>query len=80
MFDPSITLSKLPVDTYRKLQVEAERNGRSLEDEAIARLKLSFNPGGVRFGVLRGKLGVAPDFSEPLSENELDAWEGRDHR
>jgi len=80
MFDPSITLSNLPVDTYRKLQAEAERNGRSLEDEAILRLKLSLNPGGVRFGILKGKLGTAPDFSEPLGEDELDAWEGRDRR
>lgn len=77
MPDPTITLSGLPRDTYRRLQAEAARNGRSLEDEAVMRLRLSLDSGGVRFNVLGGRLGTAPDFSEPLSDDELDAWEGR---
>lgn len=28
-----------------------------------------------RFGVLRGIISIGPEFSEPLSEQELAAWE-----
>jgi len=80
MFDPSVTLSNLPIETYRQLQAEAQRNGRTMEDEAVERLKQSLGEGGVRFGTMKGKLGNAPDFSEPMTEDELAAWEGRDFR
>lgn len=29
-----------------------------------------------RFGILAGKLGAVPDFLEPMSEEDLAAWEG----
>ena len=29
-----------------------------------------------RFGILAGKVGTVPDFLEPMSEEELAAWEG----
>ena len=32
---------------------------------------------GFRLGVLKGKAGPPPDFLEPMSEDELRAWEGR---
>ena len=32
---------------------------------------------GFRLGVLKGKVGTPPDFLEPMSEEELRAWEGR---
>ena len=32
---------------------------------------------GFRLGVLKGKVGTSPDFLEPMSEEELCAWEGR---
>jgi antitoxin (DNA-binding transcriptional repressor) of toxin-antitoxin stability system len=30
-----------------------------------------------KFGLLEGKVGTVPDFFEPLSEEDLEAWEGR---
>jgi prevent-host-death family protein len=33
---------------------------------------------GFRFGLLEGKVGPPPDFFEPMSEEELALWEGRD--
>jgi antitoxin (DNA-binding transcriptional repressor) of toxin-antitoxin stability system len=33
--------------------------------------------GGVKFGVLEGKVGSVPDFLEPMSEEDLALWEGR---
>ncbi|WP_298938250.1 type II toxin-antitoxin system prevent-host-death family antitoxin [uncultured Ruegeria sp.] len=30
-----------------------------------------------KLGVLEGKVGNPPDFLEPLSTEELDAWEGK---
>jgi prevent-host-death family protein len=32
---------------------------------------------GFRLGLLEGRVGTPPDFLEPLSEEELAAWEGR---
>ncbi len=29
-----------------------------------------------KFGLLKGKLGDVPDFLEPMSEEDLAAWEG----
>ncbi len=31
---------------------------------------------GFRLGTLQGKLGTPPDFLEPMSEEDLSAWEG----
>ena len=30
-----------------------------------------------RIGLLKGKLGTAPDFLEPMAQGDLDLWEGR---
>lgn len=29
-----------------------------------------------KFGLLEGKVGTVPDFFEPMSEEDLSAWEG----
>jgi prevent-host-death family protein len=44
--------------------------------EPIAKL-VPFQPPPTRrqFGALRGVIGVGPDFFEPLSEQDLAAWE-----
>ncbi len=78
MFDPStpITIRNLPPEMRLELVREAERNARSLDDEVVARLRASLRGGGVRLGILKGQLGTAPDFTEPLSEDDLAAWEG----
>ena len=31
-----------------------------------------------KFGVLAGKLGLTPDFLEPLPDEDLALWEGRE--
>ena len=33
-------------------------------------------PGAFKIGLLKGKLGNAPDFFEPMEESDLDLWEG----
>lgn len=33
-----------------------------------------------KIGILKDKLGTAPDFLEPLSADELAAWEGPEQR
>ena len=33
------------------------------------------SPSKRRFGALRGRIGVGPEFFEPLPEQELAAWE-----
>ena len=33
-------------------------------------------PGAFRIGLLKGKLGIGPDFFEPMRESDLDPWEG----
>ena len=32
---------------------------------------------GFRLGVVKGRLDTSPDFHEPLSDDELRAWEGQ---
>ena len=60
--------------------IEAALRG---EDVVIARGKkpvvrlVPLPQSGFRFGVLKGKVGTPPDFLEPMSEDELRAWEGR---
>lgn len=36
---------RLPGDLYERLKAEAERSGRSLNGEIVARLEASFEPG-----------------------------------
>jgi prevent-host-death family protein len=31
---------------------------------------------GFKFGILAGKVGTPPDFLEPMSQADLDSWEG----
>jgi prevent-host-death family protein len=32
--------------------------------------------GAFKVGLLKGKLGIGPDFFEPMEEDDLDLWEG----
>ena len=46
------------------------------DDVAVARLVLIEQPSQPRrFGSMRGKVHVGPEFFEPLPEEELKAWE-----
>ena len=35
-------------------------------------------PKAFKFGILKDKVGTVPDFFEPMSEEDLALWEGRD--
>ena len=62
--------------------IEAVRNGEEVvitEDGApVVRMEIATRS-GFRFGLLAGILkGPIPDFTEPMGEDELALWEGRD--
>ena len=49
------------------------------EGEPPLRDNMTSTPGSPkerRLDILKGKFTVGPEFSEPLPEDELDAWEG----
>ena len=58
---------------------EVERGGEVVitrDDRPIARLVLVEQPARPRrFGSMKGKIHVGPEFFEPLPEEELKAWE-----
>jgi prevent-host-death family protein len=45
------------------------------DGKPVAKLVPVARPGKRRFGALRGKLGIGPEFFAPLSEDELKSWE-----
>lgn len=68
----------------------AEANLTELIDAALAGKEVVIDTGGAKsvqivpvetrkpfkFGLLEGKVGDLPDFFEPMSEEDLAAWEG----
>ena len=65
------TLSQLIADVEAGEEVVISR-GR----EPVVRLVPARGaPSKRRFGALAGKVGLGPDFFEPLPADELDAWE-----
>ena len=45
-------------------------------DKPVVRL-VALPQGGFKLGLMQGKIKTCPDFLEPLSEGDLDLWEGR---
>lgn len=64
-------LSKLIEAALRGEEVVIARGSRP-----VVRL-VPLPQSGFRLGVMKGKLDTSPDFHEPMSEDELRAWEGR---
>ncbi len=64
--------------------VEAAQSGQEVVlmdgGRAVAKIVALEQPKKAPFkiGILEGKLGEIPDFLEPMSEEELSLWEGRD--
>ena len=46
--------------------------------QPVAKLVPLRKPGKRKFGSLKGKIKIGPEFFDPLPEEELRAWEGRD--
>lgn len=70
--DAQTNLSKL---------IEAVQNGEEViivkDDKPVARL-VPFAEPKFKFDILKGKVkGPIPDFLEPMSEEDLQLWEGR---
>jgi antitoxin (DNA-binding transcriptional repressor) of toxin-antitoxin stability system len=45
-------------------------------DKPVVRL-VALPQGGFKLGLMQGKIKTCPNFLEPLSEGDLDLWEGR---
>jgi antitoxin (DNA-binding transcriptional repressor) of toxin-antitoxin stability system len=46
--------------------------------EHVAKLVPIRKKGKRKFGALKGKIKIGPEFFEPLPEDELRLWEGKD--
>jgi prevent-host-death family protein len=46
-------------------------------DTPVVKL-VPLKPSKFKIGILEGRLGKGPDFFEPMSEEDLALWEGRD--
>lgn len=68
--DAKTRLSQLIADVENGDEVIIQRG-----DTPVAKLVKVEKPKR-KFGILNGKLGKAPDFLEPMSEDELRLWEG----
>ena len=66
--------------TYLSKLIESALRGEdvviAMDGKPVARL-VPLPLSGFRLGVLKSKVGAPPDFLEPMSEEELRAWEGR---
>lgn len=67
------TLSQLVAEVEAGEEVVIARG-----KEPIIKLVLLQKKGKRKFGSMKGKIKIGPEFFEPLPEEELRAWEGRD--
>jgi prevent-host-death family protein len=73
IYEAKTRLSQLVDEAAAGRDVVVSRNGKPLA--RITRLHSARRP--VRFGVLRGKVSVPPDFDAPLPDDVLASFEGR---
>jgi antitoxin (DNA-binding transcriptional repressor) of toxin-antitoxin stability system len=67
------TLSQLIAEVQAGEEVVIARG-----KEPIVKLVLLKKKGKRKFGAMKGKIKIGPEFFEPLPEEELRAWEGDD--
>jgi prevent-host-death family protein len=67
------TLSQLIADVEAGEEVIIARG-----KEPVAKIVPILKRGKRKFGSMRGKAKVGPEFFDPLPEEELRAWEGED--
>lgn len=73
IYDAKTRLSQLVDQAAAGEDVVVSRNGKPL----VRITQLHAPKQRVRFGVLKGKLVVPPDFDAPLTDDERAAFEGR---
>lgn len=73
IYEAKTRLSQLVDKAASGEDVVVSRNGKPLV--RITQLKEQKRP--VRFGVLKGKIKIGPDFDDPLPDDILAAFEGR---
>lgn len=67
------TLSQLIADVEAGEEVIIARG-----KQPVARIVPIAKAGKRKFGSMKGKIKIGPEFFEPLPEEELRAWEGED--
>lgn len=76
----TVTIHKAKT-TLSQLIAEVEAGGEVViarGKKPIIKLVLLHSVGKRKFGSMKGKIKIGPEFFEPLPEEELRAWEGRD--
>lgn len=73
IYDAKTRLSQLVDKAASGEDVVVSRNGKPL----VRITRLSAPKRRIKFGVLKGKIKVAPDFDAPLPDEVLAAFEGR---
>lgn len=65
--------------THLSKLIEAAQRGEEViiakGNKPVVRL-VPIVQGAFKTGLLKGKLGISPDFLEPMTEENLDMWEG----
>jgi prevent-host-death family protein len=73
IYDAKTRLSQLVDRAASGEDVVVSRNGKPL----VRITRLESPKRRIKFGVLKGKVSIAPDFDAPLPESVLAAFEGR---
>jgi plasmid stability protein len=74
---PSLTLKDIPKRLHQQLRERAERNRRSLSQEAIACLEQVVATEPVDAAALLAKVRALRAGIKPLPHHEIDAWINR---
>lgn len=74
---PSLTLKDIPKRLHQRLRERAERNRRSLSQEAIACLERAVAAEPVEVDVLLARARALRAGIKPVPHDEIDAWINR---
>lgn len=74
---PSLTLKDIPKRLHQQLRERAERNRRSLSQEAIACLEQAVATKAIDPDVLLAKVRAMRAGIKPVPHHEIDAWINR---
>lgn len=76
----TVTIHKAKT-TLSQLVAEAEAGGQIMiarGKKTVAMLGPAPKKGKRKFGAMKGRIKIGPEFFEPLPEEELRAWEGEE--
>jgi plasmid stability protein len=74
---PSITLKDIPKRLHQQLRARAERNRRSLSQEALACLEQAVATEPVDAGAILAKARALREGIKPISPQEIEDWINR---